>query len=534
MINVNNVILSFTSHGERIGKIDNIFKSHVELADQLGIRVCFSCQDDSIKYLTQYQKHLLRTGKIEFLHVGKDNGSNTKWTLCRQAHPESTMIVVDDDWIYDIEGIRSLLEMHERYPNDIVCRAFRTIPWIGKELPLYEVKPLYSYKKTVTAHIRVNRIKDSVSEEEMVIPVGTAYPEHFLGVLYPPYFPKVKPDTIPIECLKDDDVFIGAMASLEGRHLVFAGRDRISLDMDMALPNSLWERSRMVNGKGTFGALKSVAKCFSNSFECDFLGEVYVLTCKKYPKRRESIRREMDRLGIRYEEQYDNESFMPKVGQIHKRLNRCHLAKYLALKRFLETAAERLTIIEDDVRFLRNLQEVSDAIRTIPSDFGACRLSWAPSPYIRKEMEEASPMNVALIDKNMSKEGSFWVKCPWASTDGCTIITRSVAERFMKHLSNLLVDESINHTIDNSDDALCRICMETGKPLYAYKPLVCIQVSQNDCESGKSDTEKFLKPVFYHVPGVVRHKECYGIEQKNKSNISFLHRIDNKRLYYNW
>ena len=140
--------------------------------------------------MTEYQKSLVNNGTIELLHVPQDDGSNTKWTLCREAHKDAVMIVVDDDWTYDVEGIKSLIETHERFPDAIICRAYRSIPWIGNKLPLYEVKPYYTYPKTVTAHIRVNRKKDNVSSEEHIIMSGTSYPEHFLGVLYPPSFPQ--------------------------------------------------------------------------------------------------------------------------------------------------------------------------------------------------------------------------------------------------------------------------------------------------------------------------------------------------------
>ena len=256
------IIVSFTSHKKRLPLIDDIFRSHVRMCEKLGLSLCFSCQDDSIQYMTEYQRSLVENGKVELLHVPKDSGSNTKWTLCREAHKDAVMIVVDDDWTYDVEGIRSLIETHQRFPEAVVCRAYRLIPWIGNELPLYEVRPYYSYPKTVTAHIKVNRKKDNVLDEERVLQPGTAYPEHFLGVLYPPGFPRCGKDEIPNECLKDDDVFIGGRVAAEGMELVFAGRNRMSLDRERDLPGSLWASSRSVNGQGTFAALKSEKEAF--------------------------------------------------------------------------------------------------------------------------------------------------------------------------------------------------------------------------------------------------------------------------------
>ena len=505
-------ILSFTSTASRLPLNDEIFRAHVELAEACGLDICFSCADEAIGAMTDYQKQLVESGRIELLHIPKDHGSNTKWTLCRQNHPKAVMIVVDDDWIYDLEGIRSLLETSRRYPEAVICRAFRTIPWIGKELPRYEVKPFYTYPKTVTAHLRVNRLKDNVSGEEMIIPPGTAFPEHFLGMLYPPGFPKCSPSEIPAECMKDDDVFTGAMVAKEGRPLVFAGRDTIALDREVELPNALWTESRRTNGARTFKALQSVSSLFRERVEDEGLGQVFLLTCRKFPRRRESIKEEMTRLGITYIEQYDDGSICPDIGYRHKKLNRCHLAKHLALSRFLEGEGTRVTILEDDIRFLKDIGEVSKVIRTIPLDFGACRVSWIPSPYLRQEAEESNPERVAEVEMRLSKEGSFWVECPWASTDGCTIMTREVAARFNDLLKKVIEDNSAER-MDNSDDMLCRVCEEMGKPLYVYKPLICIQTVQDDVEKGKSNVNNFLTSDRYRVKGVVRAKEeFFGIK----------------------
>lgn len=503
------IILSFTSHKARLPLIDNIFRNHVEVAEALGMDVCFSCQDDSIPYLTNYQKGLIESGKVEILHVPKDHGSNTKWTLCRQAHPDAIMVVVDDDWEYEIEGIRSLLETHQRFPSAIVCRAYRTIPWIGEKLPLYEVRPKYSYPKTATAHIGINRSKDNVRIDDEVLMPGHVYPEHFLGVLYPPNFPSVDLDSIPEECLKDDDVYIGARVAVENRHIVFAGRRSIAECKEIPLPNALWSESLKVNGNGTFNALKRVQLDYISHIGVSKLGSVYLLTCAKYPKRREDIKEELDRLGIRYYEQFDDGTYLPEVGDRHKWLNRCHIAKFLALKKFSQESTNRITLIEDDVRFIKDIAELSKVFDAMPEDFGACRFSWAPSPWISKDMEENCSLRYKEINKALSQPGNFYAKCPYASTDGCTIISREVALCYLDRLQEL-IQKGSRPVRENSDDLLCRVCEESGKYMYIYKPLVCIQVQVDRNEKGKSLTQKFLLDETYHIKGIVRNIDCYS------------------------
>ena len=512
-------ILSFTSHKARLPLIDSIFSNHVEVAEALGMDVCFACQDDSIPYLTDYQKELIDLGKVELLHVPKDHGSNTKWTLCRQAHPDAIMVVVDDDWEYDIEGVRSLLETHRKFPKSIVCRAYRTIPWIGKSLPLYEVRPRYSYPKTATAHIGINRTKDTVKIDDTILKAGRVYPEHFLGVLYPPNFPSVDIDSIPEECLKDDDVYIGALVAKEKRDIVFAGRRRMSECKEQQLPSALWEQSLKVNGNGTFNALKNVQSNFASNIGDSKLGSVYLLTCAKYPLRRQGIKKELERLGIDFYEQFDDGSYLPEVGDKHKWINRCHLAKMLALTRFSQEQTDRVTIIEDDVRFIKDINEISMVLSSMPEDFGVCRFSWAPSPWIKKEMEETRHKRYNEINKALSQPGSFFTKCPYASTDGCTVIRRDVALCYLEKLQEL-VRMGEKPVRENSDDLLCRVCEEINMPMYVYKPLICIQVDVTAREAGKSLVKKFLFDDTYQIKGIVRPSDCYsdlGLQESESS-----------------
>lgn len=505
-------ILSFTSHKARMHLLDDIFRNRIEIAEELGLDVCFSCQDDALQVMTDYQKSLVDEGKIELLHIEKDHGSNTKWTLCRMAHPEAVMIVVDDDWIYDVEGIKILLETHERNPEAVVCRAYREIPWIGKEVPKFVIKPWWSYPKRTAPHILVNQLKDNLVEEELVLKSGEVFPEHFLGMLYPPNFPNKESLDIPEPCIKDDDVYIAICAAREGRDLIFAGRKEVTSDREVAMPNALWKDNCKSNGQRTNSALRAVSdELYSAKNEEDGLGEVYLLTCAKYPRRRVSIRAELDRLGIRYQEIYDDGSSFRGIRTANDGINRCHLSKYNAVSEFLKSSCKRMTIIEDDIRFCKDVSKVSKAISTIPEDFGVCRLNWNPSKRMRREYNEANPKEVVRIEKEMSKEGSFWVQCPWATTDGCTIISREVAELYHQILESLIYGDPCICK-ENSDELLCRVCVGAGLPLYVYKPLLCIQTEDRSTEKGKCPANRFLDAQNYYVPGVVMPIDSYEVD----------------------
>jgi hypothetical protein len=196
-------ILSFTSHKARLPFIDDVFRSHLTNSKACGMDVCFACQDDSLPAMTEYQRSLVDLGKIELLHVPKDHGSNTKWTLCRAAHPDATMVVVDDDELYPPSAFPSLLHWSGKLPGAFLCRSWRRLSWSSAD----RMVPFTPNVKGPDAPNPVYLgnglfVPSPLTQTE-------AIPEHWAGCLYPPGFPDpAVAQEAAARAYHDDDAFM--------------------------------------------------------------------------------------------------------------------------------------------------------------------------------------------------------------------------------------------------------------------------------------------------------------------------------------
>lgn len=225
-------ILSFTSHARRLPLVDKVFRSHVENAEAAGMRVCLALQEDSVPAMTPYQRSLVESGKIELLTIGKDHGSNTKWTLCRAKYPDATMVVVDDDELYPPSAFVSLIEYRKKLRRDaFLTRAWRPLPWRadGSLVPF-----LFRCRGPMATHpVHLG----SGSPYPISFLPCSAIPEHWAACLYPPGFPDpATADEAAQKAFHDDDVFI----------MLLAARASIPI---VAIP--VWERNTRLATKKT-------------------------------------------------------------------------------------------------------------------------------------------------------------------------------------------------------------------------------------------------------------------------------------------
>lgn len=84
-------------------------------------------------------------------------------------------------------------------------------------------------------------------------------------------------------------------------------------------------------------------------------GPVYLMTCRRYPGRRDRARREMDRIGVRYVESFDGCT----EGDVKRG---CIRGKALAIARHLasDEADRGMWLVEDDLAFLADLDRARD------------------------------------------------------------------------------------------------------------------------------------------------------------------------------
>lgn len=208
-----NAILTFTSHSKRLPLVDEVFRSHAENAENAGMRICLALQEDSVPAMTPYQRSLVDSGKIELLTIGKDHGSNTKWTLCRTKYPDATMVVVDDDIVYDRDTFRYMLGMHRRLPGAFLCRAARCLTR-NAEGGLNPFDAAESFQRSATPLWRCDKLGVGCKGFAMPLAAAWSFPEHWAACLYPPGFPRATPDELEearTHAFHADDVYVGVL-----------------------------------------------------------------------------------------------------------------------------------------------------------------------------------------------------------------------------------------------------------------------------------------------------------------------------------
>ena len=473
-------ILSFTSHSRRLPLIDEVFRSHVENADACGMRVCLALQEDSVPSMTEYQKGLVRTGKIELLTIEKDHGSNTKWTLCRRKYPDATMVVVDDDIVYGTDGIKRLLRRAADNPGALVCRCCRVIPTGAADIPVvFNTDRPWAYAKIVAAGGYGDTTRDLFCRASFVLPAGTAFPEHSHGCVYPPGFPKRF--DIPDECRFDDDVLVGAMAARQETPLLFAGDCGDEADRALGL-FGLWEdQTGLVPSQTgrTDRAMKAAWPMFRRlSNRVDDVGRTdawvpfgpaYLLLNSVTKERWPMATAEAARVGLSPEVVLDDHAIEPELGKrTGKGWSRAGLAHLRALERYLSSSdGASCVIMEDDIMFLRSTDLLRAALSMAPAGFGALRMDWGSRFNWVARTREAPPTGC----ENEIRKGTMWIDFPAGSGDGCTIVSRECAMQWLENLKCLR--QGVGY--DGSDNALCDACRQVGKPLYVSNPPLCVQ-----------------------------------------------------------
>lgn len=204
-------VLSFTSHAKRLPLIDNVFRSHVENAEAYGMRVCLALQEDSVPAMTEYQRTLVKAGRVELLTAERDHGSNTKWTLCRAKHPDAVMVVVDDDELYPTAELGNLLQCHRGFPDAFLCRAWRRLTWLSYDT-------MAPFAPDMKGPFALNPVFLGSGGRGMLrLRATEAVPEHWGGCLYPPGFPGGgSAEEAARVAFHDDDAFMSLLIARAG------------------------------------------------------------------------------------------------------------------------------------------------------------------------------------------------------------------------------------------------------------------------------------------------------------------------------
>lgn len=200
------VIISLTSFPAAIRfavpTIKSLLRGSV-LPDKIVLYLTFDqFKDDGIpRELLELEKE---NPIFEIRDYPRDIRSYRKLVPALRDFPESVIVTVDDDTDYDPDMLRSLLDLHNRYPDDVLAHRAKMIS---------PEKPYKKWEKLRWYHFLIEKIKRT----PRVIQTGVG------GVLYPPH--SLKPEMIDEKLFTEiapttDDIWFWAAAVANGRVVI--------------------------------------------------------------------------------------------------------------------------------------------------------------------------------------------------------------------------------------------------------------------------------------------------------------------------
>lgn len=147
----NDVIVSLTTHGARIY---NVFKAIESIFCQSvkANKVILYLSDEEYKgkELPALLQNQMKRG-LE-VHYVKDIRAYTKLVPAIKEYPEATIITIDDDYIYPINTIETLLKAHKEHPEAVCCHASRAIKLANEN----ELLPYSSFPQIFPAKLETD------------------------------------------------------------------------------------------------------------------------------------------------------------------------------------------------------------------------------------------------------------------------------------------------------------------------------------------------------------------------------------------
>lgn len=199
------IIVSLTSFPARINKLwitiaTLLNQTYEDVHIVLWLsREQFPNETDS---LPQSLVRLISMG-VDIRFVDDDLRPHKKYFYAFKEWPDHCVITVDDDIIYNLNLVESLVKMHEKYPDCVICNRGINI----------EKKAYVSWKHT--------------DERQAGVPSHIIMPTGIGGVLYPPGCYDNKHifdiDVIKRTCLNGDDLWLNFMTRSKGTKVVLTG-----------------------------------------------------------------------------------------------------------------------------------------------------------------------------------------------------------------------------------------------------------------------------------------------------------------------
>lgn len=130
------IVVSLTSFGKRLDLVHIAIKSMMLQTIKADVIVLYLAKEDSSKRIPQ-EEELIKAGLRIERNVG-DLKSHKKYFYAVQEYPESLIVTVDDDIIYDDRLLEDLYAEHLKYPEAVICRRGHRMKKKNGKVALYD------------------------------------------------------------------------------------------------------------------------------------------------------------------------------------------------------------------------------------------------------------------------------------------------------------------------------------------------------------------------------------------------------------
>jgi len=226
------IILSLTSHLPRFKTLPLCFSRLLNQTCIANRIILYLEQDISLSQIPEDVLELQNHG-VEIRITSWNLKPHTKYYYAMQEYPDSIVITVDDDVLYEPILIETLLKTHHRYPNAVVAARVHRIRFLEDD----SLAPYHTWKMEYT---------------ELHVPSLELFATGVGGVLYPPNC--LHPDAFQRQnildlCLYADDIWLKVMQLKMGIPVVYAAMDRVHPEIIPECKESALYRKNLREGR---------------------------------------------------------------------------------------------------------------------------------------------------------------------------------------------------------------------------------------------------------------------------------------------
>lgn len=217
----------------------------------------------------------------------------------------------------------------------------------------------------------------------------------------------------------------------------------------------------------------------------------FLLCCTKYKARHDEVVKELSRVGIcDYITQWDvtdtpikrilhrsitTGKLLSKIGHFS-----CCLSHYKAIKTAYELGCKSVLILEDDIRFRKDLSNIEEAIGLLPKDFDYAQFE------IRKPQKMPTPEFVSMHTRNVVNKR--WMRYQDLRGGGCYALSRRGMEKMIQAIESDIVDSSVALKINDS-----YVARLSGINKYFCFPPIAVQAISGEHNSPMMGYWEFLR-----------------------------------------